>query len=70
MAPAISDLGLGIGAPLVQNDCAVEDDDDIVTWPLETDKTQTVNIRNSKSAIDLTGNMDAIMDSTRCAYLK
>jgi len=57
-------------APVDQNDCVVEDDDDIVTWPLETDKTQTVNIRNSKSAIDLTGNMDAIMDSTRCAYLK
>jgi hypothetical protein len=65
--PAMIRIGNG---PVVQNDCAVEDDDDIVTWPLETDKTQTVNIRNSKSAIDLTGNMDAIMDSTRCAYLK
>ena len=27
MAPAISDLGLGRGAPVVQNDSVVEDDD-------------------------------------------
>jgi len=43
MAPAISDLAVGIGAPVVQNDCKVDDDD---VWALEKYMKQNVNIIN------------------------
>jgi hypothetical protein len=45
MVPAISDLAVGIGAPVVQNDSEVVDVDDDVS-ALEKDKTQNVNIIN------------------------
>ena len=44
MAPAISDLAVGIGAPVVQNDCEVDDDDDV--WALDKYMKQNVNVIN------------------------